>query len=205
MVLDTGSGGFGWCSLVVNKRGGVRILGKLPDGSAIIANQGMPIDRENDTPLFLLGKGAAKALLSGSLHFAVQTQSDVTGSLKFRKGGNDTECEASGAHFTAAKSALPPGTYPLVFEGVEVSQTTAVILGSDNSAAVTKPVVSLTPGGGTGHRATGVFNVKFRAAGAGGTAPGPLLFGSGVFIQKLGKGFGQFIKDGATGQVLIGQ
>ena len=203
VALDTGSGGFGWCLMLVDKRGSLRFAGKFPDGSALLASQKMSIDGENRTPVFLLGKGSA-ALLSGSLHFVAQPESDVSGALTFRLNGAESSCAATGARFTKATSALPPGSYPLSIEGGGVNQTSIVILNQNNTVTVSDPVVSLKPGGGAGRPASGVFTLKFRETLPDGKTPGEVLSGSGVFIQKLGQGFGQFVKDDAVGKVVIG-
>ena len=205
VALDTGSGGFGWCLMLVDKRGGLRFAGKFPDGSALLGSQKMSIDGENRTPVFLLGKGrGSAALLSGSLHFAAQPGSDVSGALTFRANGANSGCEATGARFTKATSALPSGSYPLLLEGGGVNETSIVILNQNNTATVSDPVVSLKPGGGAGRSASGVFTVKFRETVPGGKTPSAVLSGSGVFIQKIGQGFGQFVKDDAVGKVVIG-
>jgi VCBS repeat-containing protein len=206
LAFDPGSGGFGWCVLVMDSRGNLRIVGKLPDGSPIFAGQEFQISGERDAPLFIFGAGSGSSLLSGLLHFASQSDSDVSGVVNFRNGAVDGACDVIGAHFARTRSALPPGSYALVIEGSGVSQQSSVAMSSNNTAAVLDAAITLIPGGGIWRPANGLFKVKFRdATGAAGqplTAP---ILGTGVFVQKIGKGFGQFRKDGATGAIRIGE
>ena len=202
MMLDTGAGGFGWCVIVVTPRGSVRIAGKLPDGSTISASQGVPLDGENRVPIFLLGKRREIPVLSGSLHFATEIESDVTGALNFRTGANNVAGEASGALFVPANSALPAGNYPLVLSDEGVNLAATLTLNSDNTATVDNPQISLTPGGRVGGPANGLFSIRVRDAATPGASASA---GTGVFIQKSAKGFGQVIVGGGTGQILIGE
>lgn len=88
--------------------------------------------------------------------------------------------------------------------GAGVSESSIVTLSSNNSATASKPIVAFSLGGGINQPANGVFHLKFRESPQPGELPGPIISGSGVFIQKLGRGFGLFIKDGEPGEVLVG-
>jgi hypothetical protein len=190
--------------MVVSPRGTVRLAGKLPDGARIGASGGVPIDGEKKAPLFLVGGLRGGTLLSGIVQFEPVLDADATGTLSFRKGNTVRGCKAKGAHFVAGPSPLPAGSYPLRLLGAGVSESSIVTLSSRNSAIATRPVVAFILGGGINRPANGIFRVSFRESPRPGEPAAAVLSGSGVFLQKVGRGFGLFLKDGESGEVIVG-
>jgi hypothetical protein len=195
--------GTGYGLVTVAKDGGVRISGKLADGSAFSA--GTAVDVHGSVPFLSRLYKAPRGNVQGVLVFdETQLDTDLTATVAWTKPAQTRPDVRYPAGFTTELQAIGSRyTKPLVVNGVlsfnaagEAAVTlaegdlaapieSAVSVGPENPAVVSAPITTLTFSKGSG-RFAGKFvhPVTNRAVGFSGVVFQKGNFGAGLFVGK---------------------
>jgi len=197
--------------MLVNRAGGVVIVGRLSDGTPFstagrVANDG-------SLAIYVRPRGSpAGSILNGVLEFQSTSVSDLAGTLAWTKGPNARDpfypagfalqSPVVGSRFVRPAPGIQPlivttGTATAALGGGDLSQTLTVQVNISSRDRVTM----VTPGQPDLALAinpiTGTVGGRFVMPNA--TVPSPV---GGVILQKQGAAFGYFRGDGSIRQLL---